>query len=238
MKPSTETRIVTRDEWVQARLALLKKEKQLTRLRDELTAERRALPRVRIEKSYYFDTDDGRRTLADLFQDKSQLVVYHFMFAPTWEAGCKHCSFWADGYDGMVSHLGARDVSLVAVSKAPLAKLVAFKRRMGWSFPWVSSSGSDFNRDFFVSFTQEEIASGKLVYNFATQPFAIEEAPGVSVFSRAPDGTVCHTYSCYSRGLDILNPAYNLLDLVPKGRDEDGLPHTMAWVRLHDLYDR
>ena len=160
------------------------------------------------------------------------------MFAPTWEAGCKHCSFWADGYDGMVSHLGARDVSLVAVSKAPLAKLVAFKRRMGWSFPWVSSSGSDFNRDFFVSFTQEEIASGKLVYNFATQPFAIEEAPGVSVFSRAPDGTVCHTYSCYSRGLDILNPAYNLLDLVPKGRDEDGLPHTMAWVRLHDLYDR
>jgi predicted dithiol-disulfide oxidoreductase (DUF899 family) len=238
MKPSTETRIVTRDEWVQARLALLKKEKQLTRLRDELTAERRALPRVRIEKSYYFDTDDGRRTLADLFQGKSQLVVYHFMFAPTWEAGCKHCSFWADGYDGMVSHLGARDVSLVAVSKAPLAKLVAFKRRMGWSFPWVSSSGSDFNRDFFVSFTQEEIASGKLVYNFATQPFAIEEAPGVSVFSRAPDGTVCHTYSCYSRGLDILNPAYNLLDLVPKGRDEDGLPHTMAWVRLHDLYDR
>jgi len=238
MKISDETRIVNHDEWLLARRKLLEREKELTRLRDEVAAERRMLPRVRVEKSYLFETEEGERTLAELFRGRSQLLVYHFMFAPSWEAGCKHCSFWADGYDGIVSHLGARDVTLVAVSKAPLAKLIAFKRRMGWSFPWVSSAHNDFNRDCSVSFTQEEIASGQPVYNFATQAFGIEEAPGVSVFWRGPDEALFHTYSTYSRGLDILNPAYNLLDLVPKGRDEDDLPYAMAWVRLHDLYDR
>jgi predicted dithiol-disulfide oxidoreductase (DUF899 family) len=238
MSGMQETRIGTRTQWMAARLALLKKEKELTRLRDQLAAERRSLPRVRIEKAYVFDTEEGKRTLADLFQGRSQLLVYHFMFPGSWEAGCRHCSFWADGYDGIVTHLAARDVTLVTVSKAPLAKLVRFKRRMGWSFPWVSSAGSEFNRDFGVSFTEEEIASQEPVYNFATQPFGIEEAPGVSVFSTDAQGDAFHTYSCYSRGLDILNPAYNLLDLVPKGRDEDGLPFPMDWVRLHDQYGR
>jgi predicted dithiol-disulfide oxidoreductase (DUF899 family) len=237
MSTKNEPRVATREEWWRARLVLLAKEKELTRLRDEVAAERRALPRVRVEKSYVFQAADGKRTLAELFNGKSQLLVYHFMFAPAWEVGCRHCSFWADGYNGIVRHLAARDVSLVAVSKAPLATLAAFKERMGWSFPWVSSDGSDFNRDFGVSFTEDEITSRKLVYNFATQPFGIEEAPGVSVFLADAAGGIFHTYSCYSRGLDILNSAYNLLDLVPKGRDEHDLPYPMDWVRLRDSYE-
>jgi predicted dithiol-disulfide oxidoreductase (DUF899 family) len=230
--------VVSRDEWLDARKKLMAKEKELTRLRDELSAERRRLPRTRVEKRYVFDTAAGEQTLADLFDGRSQLLVYHFMFPASWDAGCKSCSFWADGYDGIGSHLNARNVTLVAISKAPIQKLEAFRKRMGWSFTWVSSARNEFNRDFGVSFTVDEIASKAPLYNFETLPFGVEEAPGVSVFYRGAHGEVFHTYSCYARGLDLLNLAYNLLDLVPKGRDEDGLPYSMAWLRLHDEYGR
>jgi predicted dithiol-disulfide oxidoreductase (DUF899 family) len=229
-------RIVSREEWLKERRALLAREKELTHAREALAEARRALPSVRVDAPYVFATERGPRTLAELFDGRGQLLVYHFMFADSWQAGCKSCSFWADGYDGLLPHLAARDVTLVAVSKAPLEKLLAFRARMGWSFPWVSSAENDFNRDFGVSFTREELASGRKIYNFGTQPFGVEEAPGISVFARGPAGEVLHTYSCYSRGLDGLNPAYQLLDLVPKGRDEAGLAHPMAWVRLHDDY--
>jgi predicted dithiol-disulfide oxidoreductase (DUF899 family) len=236
MASSVGTRpAVSRSEWLAARKALLVREKELTHAREELAEARRALPRVRVEKPYVFDSEHGKRTLAELFDERGQLIVYHFMFPASWQAGCRSCSFWADGYDGIQPHLGARDVTLVAISKAPLAKLLPFRERMGWSFPWVSSEGSDFNRDFGVSLTPEEIANKEKVYNFGTQPFGVEEAPGISVFARDGDD-VLHTYSCYARGLDWLNPAYQLLDLVPKGRDEAGLAHSMAWVRLHDEY--
>lgn len=228
--------IVGHEEWLRQRRALLQEEKALTRQRDRVSAARRALPWRRVETPYVFDTQEGERALADLFEGRSQLLVYHFMFPASWEEGCKSCSFWADGYDGVLAHLRARDVSLVAVSKAPLAKIEPFRRRMGWRFPWVSSARCDFNRDFGVSFDAGEIASGRPIYNYETLPFHIEEAPGISVFLRRPDGDVLHTYSCYARGLDMLNPAYHLLDLVPKGRDEDGLPFPMAWVRHHDAY--
>jgi predicted dithiol-disulfide oxidoreductase (DUF899 family) len=226
----------TRTEWLEKRKSLLAREKQLTRLRDEIAAERRALPRVRVEKPYEFESERGPRTLADLFDGRSQLLVYHFMYPESWKDGCKSCSFWADGYDGIQPHLAARDVTLVAISKASLAKLLAFRKRMGWSFPWYSSAASDFNRDFAVSFTPEELASRALVYNFGTAPFGVEEAPGISVFVRESSGEIFHTYSCYSRGLDMLNPAYQLLDLVPKGRDEAGMAYAMSWLRLHDEY--
>jgi predicted dithiol-disulfide oxidoreductase (DUF899 family) len=229
-------RTASRAEWLKARAALLAREKELTHAREALAQARRDLPWVRVEKPYVFDAEEGPRTLAELFAGRGQLLVYHFMFPASWQAGCKSCSFWADGYDGIQPHLAARDVRLVAVSKAPLATLLAFRARMGWSFPWVSSAQSDFNRDFGVSFTAEEIASRAKLYNFGTQPFGVEEAPGISVFAKDERGDVCHTYSCYSRGLDWLNPAYQLLDLVPKGRDEAGLPYPMAWVRLHDEY--
>jgi predicted dithiol-disulfide oxidoreductase (DUF899 family) len=229
-------RIVSREDWLEERRALLAREKELTHAREALARARRELPCVRVEKPYVFVTESGPRALAELFDGRTQLLVYHFMFPASWQAGCKSCSFWADGYDGLLPHLAARDVTLVAVSKAPLEKLLAFRARMGWSFPWVSSAENDFNRDFGVSFTAEEIASRAPVYNFGTQPFGLEEAPGISVFARDASGEVLHTYSCYARGLDWLNPAYQLLDLVPKGRDETGLPHPMAWVRLHDEY--
>jgi len=229
-------KIASREEWLAARRALLAREKELTHAREALAEARRALPWVRVDTPYVFDTERGPRSLAELFDGSGQLLVYHFMFPASWEAGCKSCSFWADGYDGVRPHLAARDVTLVAVSKAPLAKLLAFRARMGWSFPWVSSAANDFNRDYGVSFTPEEIASRAKRYNFGTQPFGVEEAPGISVFAKDARGDVFHTYSCYSRGLDWVNPAYQLLDLVPKGRDEAGLPHPMAWVRLHDDY--
>jgi predicted dithiol-disulfide oxidoreductase (DUF899 family) len=235
-EPVAVPRLVSRSEWLAARKTLLQREKELTRAREALAAERRALPWVRVAAPYEFDAEGGKTTLAELFGARNQLLVYHFMFPDGWQAGCKSCSFWADGYDGIRPHLAARDVTLVVVSKAPLAKLVAFRERMGWSFPWVSSADSTFNRDFGVTITPDEIASRARVYNFATQAFGVEEAPGISVFAKDPRGDVYHTYSCYARGLDWLNPAYQLLDLVPKGRDELGLPHPMAWVRLHDEY--
>lgn len=230
--------VVSPAEWTEARKALLAKEKQFTRLRDELSRERRALPWERVEKRYVFHGPDGQQTLADLFAGRHQLIVQHFMFDPSWEAACKSCSFWADGYNGFFAHIEQRDTSFVAVSMAPIEKLEAFKRRMGWTFPWVSSLGSDFNYDFQVSETPEETANGHSYYNYAIgKPFS-SERPGTSVFYRDDDGSVFHTYSCYARGLDMMNGAYQYLDLTPKGRDEDALPFSMSWVRLHDQYAR
>jgi len=234
----TTHRIVSQEQWVQARRAHLAKEKQLTRQRDELARERRELPWVRVEKDYVFDSPRGKVRLADLFGGHSQLVVYHFMFGPDWKEGCPSCSFVSDHLDGAVPHLAARDVSLVMISRAPLAKIEAFKKRMGWRFPWVSSLGSDFNHDYHVWFTPEEKAQGDVDYNYTRQPFPSDEAPGLSVFYKDPaTGEIFHTYSTYGRGLDPLVGTYTVLDLVPKGRDEDQLPFTMQWVRHHDRYE-
>src|SRR5712692_7114040 len=230
-------RIVSRDEWLVARKAHLAREKELTRLRDQVSAERRKLPWVKIDKPYVFDGPRGKETLADLFDGRSQLIVYHFMFGPGWEQGCPSCSFLADHFDGAVVHLAHRDVTLLAVSRAPLPQIEAFKRRMGWRFKWVSSYGNDFNRDYHVSFTTDEMAQGKVNYNYEMREFGSEEAPGASVFYKDAAGDVFHTYSSYARGLDMLLGAYHYLDLVPKGRDEDALAYTMAWVRHHDRYD-
>src|SRR6476620_10988514 len=230
--------IVSRQQWIEAQREHLAKEKQLTRQRDELARERRELPWVRIEKDYVFDAPHGKVRLADLFGGHSQLVVYHFMFGPDWKEGCPSCSFVSDHLDGAVPHLAARDVSLVMVSRAPLAKIEAFKKRMGWRFPWVSSFGNSFNHDFGVYFTPEEKAKGAVYYNYTVQPFPSDEAPGASVFYKDSEtGEVFHTYSTFGRGLDALVTSYVLLDLVPKGRDEDGLAFDMAWVRHHDKYE-
>jgi predicted dithiol-disulfide oxidoreductase (DUF899 family) len=229
--------IVGPDEWLAARKRHLIEEKEFTRLRDRLSAQRRALPWVRVDKAYAFDGPNGSETLAELFGGKSQLIIQHFMFAADWEAGCKSCSFWADGYNGFAVHLEHRDVAFVAVSTAPLAKLDAFKKRMGWNFKWVSAAGGDFNRDFQVTFTPEELAAGEITYNYKTQQGRITELPGTSVFARDTAGAVYHTYSAYGRGIDMLNAAYHYLDLVPKGRDEAGLPMSQSWVRHHDRYE-
>lgn len=229
-------RVVSPAEWLSARKELLAKEKEFNRRRDALSAERRGLPWVRVEKEYSFDAPGGSKTLADLFAGRSQLIVYHFMFGPDWEQGCPSCSLIADHMDGATVHLAQRDVTLVVVSRAPLPRIEEFKRRMGWRFAWVSSYGSDFNHDHQVSFTKQEVANGTTTYNYRESKFPSEEAPGASVFYRDPAGTIFHTYSTYARGLDILIGTYNFLDLVPKGRDEDGLPHSMAWVRHHDRY--
>ena len=232
-----ERNIVSREEWIEARKAHLAKEKEFTKLRDELSAQRRALPWVKIDKEYVFDGPDGKETLADLFDGRSQLLVQHFMMGPDWEEGCPSCSFWADGYDGFVVHLAHRDVTMVAVSRAPFENIDNYRVRMDWSFKWLSSLDNDFNWDFNVSFTPEEIEKGEMYYNYRTTSFPADEAPGASVFYRDDTGDVFHTYSCFGRGLDILNGAYNYLDLVPKGRDEDDLPYTMAWLRRHDQYE-
>lgn len=233
----TPPRIVSRDEWLAARKQHLLKEKEFTRLRDQLSAERRALPWVRVDEGYVFDAPGGKESLSDLFAGRSQLVVYHFMFGPDWGDGCKSCSFWADNFNGIIVHLRHRDVTMVAVSRAPLETLEAYRKRMGWEFKWVSSFGSDFNRDYHVSFTKEEIARGDVYYNYGMQKFPADEAPGVSVFRKDDNGAVFHTYSCYSRGLDMLNGAYHFLDITSKGRDEEGLSHSMAWLRHHDRYE-
>ena len=230
-------RIVSSAEWLEARKALLAHEKRFTKARDELSRERRALPWVRVEKSYVFDGPNGKETLGELFGRTSQLTVYHFMFGPGWEQGCPSCSFLSDHIDGAAVHLAQRDVTLLAVSRAPLPQIEVFKRRMGWRFKWVSSHGNDFNRDFHVSFTPDEMSRGKVNYNYDWVEFPSEEAPGVSVFFKSAGGEIFHTYSAYARGLDMLVGAYNYLDLAPKGRDEDSLPWTMAWVRHHDRYE-
>jgi len=228
--------ITSHDEWVASRVALLAKEKEFTRLRDELSRQRRQLPWERVDKTYVFEGPRGKTSLAELFGPRSQLAVYHFMFAPDWDAGCKSCSFWADNFERNVVHLAHRDVTQVAISRAPLAKIEAFRRRMGWSFKWVSSGGSDFNYDYHVSFTPEEEASGQALYNYTRQDVGSQDREGISVFYRDPRGSVFHTYSCYARGLDMMNAGYHYLDLVPKGRDEAKLSYTQEWVRHHDSY--
>ena len=229
-------RVVSQAEWLTARKELLKKEKELTRQKDAVSAERRELPWVRVEKEYAFDGPTGRTTLGDLFEGRSQLIVYHFMFGPDWQEGCPSCSFNMDHTDGAIVHLEQRDVSFAAISRAPLAKIEAFKKRMGWRFNWVSSNQNEFNRDYHVSFTKEEMAKGKVDYNYDMTQFPSEEAPGVSVFYKDKNGEIFHTYSAYARGTESTIGAYNYLDLAPKGRDEDALPFTMAWIRHHDRY--
>ena len=230
--------VVSREQWLAERKTLLVREKELTHLRDRISRERRALPWVRIEKDYSFDATEGRHRLADLFEGRRQLLVQHFMFAPGWEQGCKSCSYMADHNDGANVHLAQRDVTLLAVSRAPLADIQRFRQRMGWQFKWVSSHGSDFNHDFGVAFTPEERAKGEVYYNYGMQPFQQEEAPGISVLYKDDAGDVFHTYSTYGRGVEVMMGAYNLLDLTPKGRDEDDLGYTMEWVRHHDRYEQ
>jgi predicted dithiol-disulfide oxidoreductase (DUF899 family) len=234
---STVHEVVSNAKWIEARKAFLAKEKEFTRLRDELSRERRELPWERVEKNYVFDGPKGKETLADLFDGRSQLVVYHFMLAPGWEEGCKSCSYLGDHFDGMLVHLANRDVTLLAISRAPIAEIEAFKKRMGWCFKWVSSNGSDFNYDYHVSFTKDEMANGG-TYNYSKDKIPVEELPGASVFYKDESGEIFHTYSAYARGLDILVGTYNFLDLMPKGRDEEGLANTMAWVRHHDKYEK
>ena len=229
--------IVSPEEWLAARREFLREEKELTRLRDKLAARRRELPWVKVDKAYTFESPGGPVSLADLFEGRSQLVVYHFMFGPGWEEGCKSCSYVSDHLATTVVHLKARDVAFAAISHAPLAEFAPFKQRMGWTFNWVSSDGSDFNYDYHVSFTAEEMAKGKVYYNYELMEFPMEEAPGLSVFAKDANGDIYHTYSTYGRGLDPLIGTYTVLDLVPKGRDENP-DAPMSWVRYHDRYDQ
>jgi predicted dithiol-disulfide oxidoreductase (DUF899 family) len=228
--------VVSRSEWLTARKKLLVKEKELTRLRDELSRERRALPWEKVEKHYTFEGPQGRVTLGELFEKHSQLIVYHFMFAPGWEQGCPSCSFVSDHFDGTTIHLAHRDVAFTAISRASYPEIDAFKKRMGWRFNWVSSFRSDFNYDFHVSFTQGQLATGKVYYNYQDTAFPSEEAPGMSVFAKDEQGNIFHTYSSFGRGVETPMTTYSLLDMAPKGRDEDGLAFRMAWVRHHDKY--
>jgi predicted dithiol-disulfide oxidoreductase (DUF899 family) len=230
--------VVSREKWIAAREQLLAKEKEFTRLRDQLSERRRALPWERVEKDYVFEGPKGKETLAQVFDGRSQLVVYHFMFAPEAEVPCKSCSFWADNFNGIIAHLNQRDVTFVAISRAPLPKLQAFAKRLGWSFTWLSSGGNDFNYDYNVSFRPGDAGKGGASYNYRPTETTMADLPGISVFSRDAEGQVFHTYSCYARGLDMMNTAYHYLDLVPKGRDETELPHTMSWVKFRDLYGR
>jgi predicted dithiol-disulfide oxidoreductase (DUF899 family) len=226
--------VVSESEWLTARRELLRKEKEFTRQRDQLSQLRREMPWVKVGKPYVFDGPNGKETLAELFGNKNQLIVYHFMFGPGWDEGCPSCSFVADHFEGSLVHLANRDVNFAVISRAPLPQIEAFKKRMGWRFKWVSSFDSDFNYDYNVSFTREEMAAHKAYYNYQIQNFPREEGPGASVFYRDETGTVFHTYSTYGRGLDILLGAYNFLDMAPKGRDEGG--RGMSWVRHHDRY--
>ncbi len=229
-------KIVSEKEWIKARKQLLIKEKKFTRLRDELSQQQRNLPWKAVDKEYIFNGSNGKQTLPELFDGKSQLIVYHFMFDKNWEAACPHCSFWADNFNGIITHLNHRDVTMIAVSHAPYSKIDAYKKRMGWDFKWVSSSDTDFNFDYNVSFKPEEVTKKKAFYNFTTQDPLVSEREGVSVFYKDKSGKVFHTYSTYARGIDMLNTAYNYLDLVPKGRDENG--RGQFWVRRHDEYGR
>jgi predicted dithiol-disulfide oxidoreductase (DUF899 family) len=237
LQAAANHRVVSRYEWLVERKKLLTRERELTRHRDEIAALRRALPWVRIDKAYVFETPEGKRTLAQLFDGRSQLLVQHFMLGPGWEEGCASCSYMADHSDGMNVHLANRDTTLIAVSRAPLAEIERFHRRMGWQFPWVSSNGSDFNYDFAVSFTPEQVAAGEVHYNYGTSPHAYEELPGISVFVKNEAGQVFHSYSTYARGVEVMMGTYNMLDLTPKGRGERDVNHKMEWVRHHDRYE-
>ena len=230
----TTHEVVSSSAWQEARLRLLAKEKEFTHLRDELSAARRALPWEAVTKEYVFDGAGGKKTLPELFDGRSQLIIYHFMFGPDWDAGCPHCSHWADSFNGVIVHLNHRDVTMVAVARAPYAKLAAYEKRMGWSFPWFSSHGSDFNFDFSVSFTPKE--QNQAVYNFGTLAPEFTEREGISVFFKDDKGKVFRTYSTFARGIDLMSADYNYLDLVPKGRDEGG--RGPFWVRRHDEYGK
>jgi predicted dithiol-disulfide oxidoreductase (DUF899 family) len=232
MPPSYK--VVSHAEWIEAREELLRKEKEFTRLRAQMSEQQRALPWEAVDENYAFDGPEGRETLSDLFAGRGQLIVYHFMFGPDWSAGCPHCSFWADNFDGAIVHLAQRDVTLVAVSRAPRARLAAYRERMGWRFKWVSSGGTDFSFDFQASFPPDDVNSKDAFYNFTRQAPGSSEREGISVFCRDEDGRIFHTYSTYARGIDAVNGTYQLLDLVPKGRDEGGRP--LFWVRRHDEY--
>jgi predicted dithiol-disulfide oxidoreductase (DUF899 family) len=234
---TTEHPILADAAWLEARRSLLAREKELTHLRDQVARERRALPWRRITTDYVFDTPEGKRSLSELFAGRRQLMVQHFMFGPGWEQGCPSCSFMADHTDGMNIHLAHRDITFVAVSRASLPEIERFRRRMGWQFDWVSSHGNAFNRDFAVSFTEEELASGAVYYNYGKGPFPAEEAPGISVFCKDDAGQVFHTYSTFGRGVEVMMGAYLLMDLTPKGRDEREVPYKMEWVRHHDRYE-
>jgi predicted dithiol-disulfide oxidoreductase (DUF899 family) len=228
-------RVVSRQEWLKERSALLKKEKAFSRQREQLAEERRSLPWVRVEKNYVFDGADGALSLAKLFEGRRQLVVYHFMFKPEAEAGCMHCSFWGDHFSSPPVHLAHRDTAFVAISRAPLAKIAAFRKRMGWTFRWVSSGNTDFNYDFQASFTPAQLKSGTVFYNYVDVPAGPADREGLSVFFRNEQDEVFHTYSCYARGIDMVNATYQLLDLTPKGRDE-APGKNMAWLKYHDRY--
>lgn len=234
---TTNHTVVSPDQWITARQALLAREKELTHLRDQIARERRALPWVRVEKDYVFEGLEGRRTLAELFEGRRQLLVQHFMLGPDWEQGCPSCSFMADHTEGMLPHLAQRDVTMVAISRAPLARIERFRQRMGWQFKWVSSNANDFNFDFGVSFTPEEKARNEVTYNYGTRPYGSDELPGISAFYQDDAGDVFHTYSTYGRGVEVMMGTYNLLDLAPKGRDERDVPYKMEWVRHHDRYE-
>jgi predicted dithiol-disulfide oxidoreductase (DUF899 family) len=232
---NTKHTVVSPAQFAEARSKLLAAERELTKQRELVAEQRRALPWLQIDKPYRFESAEGMLGLSELFQGRSQLLIYHLMFAPEWDAACKSCTFWADSFDRMVPHLQARDVSFAAVSRAPLAKLQAYALRLGWSFRWVSAPG-DFNYDFAVSFTPEQLERGTAHYNYGVSPAQGSDMPGYSVFARDDDGAIFRTYSTFSRGIDALNPVYQALDLVPKGRDEAGLPHTMSWVKRRDEY--
>ncbi len=227
--------VVSHAEWLAARKKFLEKEKELTHLRDELSRQRRQLPWEKVEKNYVFEGPSGKVALSDLFGERSQLLVYHFMFGPGWKEGCPSCSFIADQFDSIRLHMAQRDINLAVISRATWPEIDSFKKRMGWGFPWVSSFGNDFNYDYNVSFKKSEIESGTAIYNYEKSSFPSEEAPGASVFYKS-NGEIFHTYSTFGRGLDMMLNAYNFIDLTPKGRDEEGLPWPMAWVRHHDKY--
>ncbi|HEX4007515.1 MAG TPA: thioredoxin family protein [Acidobacteriaceae bacterium] len=229
-------KVVSQQEWLAARKEFLAKEKEFTRLRDELSRQRRELPWEKVEKAYTFDSPRGKVPFADLFANRSQLILYHFMLGPGWVEGCKSCSYLADHFDGTTIHLAHRDTTLAVVAHAPMAEIAAFKQRMGWRFPWYSSFASDFNFDYHVSFTAEELAAGEIEYNYRKTGAPSQELPGLSVFYKDEAGEIFRTYSTYARGLDIFVGTYNFLDATPKGRDEEGMVHTMAWVRHHDKY--
>jgi predicted dithiol-disulfide oxidoreductase (DUF899 family) len=231
-------KIVSEKEWLEARKTLLQKEREFTKLRDQLNRQRRELPWEAVDKEYVFDGPDGKQTLSELFDGRSQLIIYHFMFDPTWDAGCLHCSFWADNFNKIIVHLNQRDTTMVAVSRAPYSKLASYERRMGWDFKWISSYDTDFNFDYNVSFTPKEMEREEAFYNYTFQNSNSPEREGVSVFYKDPSGNIFHTYSAYARGIDILNVAYHYLDLVPKGRDEEGHDFPQFWVRRHNEYSK
>jgi predicted dithiol-disulfide oxidoreductase (DUF899 family) len=229
-------KIVSKDEWIKARIELLVKEKEFTHLREQINQNRRDLPWIKVNKEYIFDGPKGKQTLSSLFDGKSQLIIYHFMFSPSWEAGCPHCSFWADNFDNIIIHLNQRDVNMIAVSRAPYDKIDSYKKRMEWNFDWVSSFDNDFNFDYHVSFTQEELVNKKAFYNYTFQDTGVSEKEGISVFYKNIQGQIFHTYSTFERGIDDFNLAYHFLDIVPKGRDENGLEFPQSWVHRHDEY--